>query len=430
MRAKEWTDQETLLLLEGLEMYKDDWNKVCEHVGTRTQDECILKFLQLPIEDPFLDGSNNHPLGPLAYQPIPFSQTGNPIMSTVAFLASVIDPRVACAASQAALNEFNKLKDEVPAQLMDTHKSNVVQALKDGKKLDSNYNIEQTGIALVGSNEENAEKMDVEEKITNGINGDANQTTSEGNAVDNEITTPINENEIKTAAAAALAAAAVKARHLANIEEKKIKSSVAQLVETQLKKLEIKLRHFEELEALMDRERETLELQRQQLLQERQQFHLEQLKLAEQRQKHLALQQLLNESKIQYQQTQQESQRPVVVPPNPPVVVQQQQQQQQQQIQMQVQESNQGQIITNSQPHIDPNLIQNPIQNQVVLSMPQQPDMLQQMPIHPFQQQTLQQQPLQQQQMPLQQQQMQQQPLQQQSLHQQNEFNGRLVEMF
>lgn len=36
-------------------MYKDDWNKVCEHVGTRTQDECILHFLRLPIEDPYLE---------------------------------------------------------------------------------------------------------------------------------------------------------------------------------------------------------------------------------------------------------------------------------------------------------------------------------------------------------------------------------------
>lgn len=28
-QAREWTEQETLLLLEGLELYKDDWNKVC-----------------------------------------------------------------------------------------------------------------------------------------------------------------------------------------------------------------------------------------------------------------------------------------------------------------------------------------------------------------------------------------------------------------
>ncbi|KAF4799199.1 hypothetical protein TURU_057198 [Turdus rufiventris] len=86
--GREWTEQETLLLLEALEMYKDDWNKVSEHVGSRTQDECILHFLRLPIEDPYLENSDAS-LGPLAYQPVPFSQSGNPVMSTVAFLASV-----------------------------------------------------------------------------------------------------------------------------------------------------------------------------------------------------------------------------------------------------------------------------------------------------------------------------------------------------
>lgn len=90
--------------IQGLEMYKDDWNKVSEHVGSRTQDECILHFLRLPIEDPYMEDSSSS-LGPLAYQPIPFSQAGNPVMSTVAFLASVVDPRVASAAAKSALGE-------------------------------------------------------------------------------------------------------------------------------------------------------------------------------------------------------------------------------------------------------------------------------------------------------------------------------------
>ena len=47
-------------------------------------------------------------------------------------------------------------------------------------------------------------------------------------------------------------------QHLAAVEERKIKSLVALLVETQMKKLEIKLRHFEELETIMDREREAV----------------------------------------------------------------------------------------------------------------------------------------------------------------------------
>ena len=49
-------------------------------------------------------------------------------------------------------------------------------------------------------------------------------------------------------------------QHLAQVEERKIKSLVALLVETQMKKLEIKLRHFEELETIMDREREAVSI--------------------------------------------------------------------------------------------------------------------------------------------------------------------------
>lgn len=94
---------------QALEMYKDDWNKVSEHVGSRTQDECILHFLRLPIEDPYLEDSEAS-LGPLAYQPIPFSQSGNPVMSTVAFLASVVDPRVASAAAKSALGNAGGLQ--------------------------------------------------------------------------------------------------------------------------------------------------------------------------------------------------------------------------------------------------------------------------------------------------------------------------------
>lgn len=115
----------------------------------------------------------------------------------------------------------------------------------------------------------------------------------------------IGEGNLSTAAAAALAAAAVKAKHLAAVEERKIKSLVALLVETQMKKLEIKLRHFEELETIMDREREALEYQRQQLLADRQAFHMEQLKYAEMRARQQHFQQM----------HQQQQQQPPTLPP-------------------------------------------------------------------------------------------------------------------
>lgn len=50
-----WTDQETLLLLEALELYGDNWNEIAEHVATKTKAQCILHFIRLPIADPFLE---------------------------------------------------------------------------------------------------------------------------------------------------------------------------------------------------------------------------------------------------------------------------------------------------------------------------------------------------------------------------------------
>lgn len=231
---REWEESETLALLEGIEMYKDDWNKVCEHVGSRTQDECILHFLRLPIEDPYLERHQLKDLSPPLTQPIPFSKTGNPIMSTVAFLASVVDPRVAAAATKAALDEFAKLSEE-----------------------------------------------DVKETLTNNDNQQQPQKTDQQSKPEEPKT---NEQNLSTAAACALGAAAVKAKHLAAIEERKIKSLVSVLIDTQLKKLDLKMKHFEELEALIDKERDIIENQRQQLLKDRQEFHMEQVKAANQMQ--------------------------------------------------------------------------------------------------------------------------------------------------
>jgi len=50
-----------------------------------------------------------------------------------------------------------------------------------------------------------------------------------------------------------------------------------------MKKLEIKLRHFEELETIMDKERELLDQQREKLMKERQDFFMDQLKAQEAR---------------------------------------------------------------------------------------------------------------------------------------------------
>ena len=54
-------------------------------------------------------------------------------MSTVAFLASVVDPRVASSAAKAAMEEFAKIKDEVPSAIMDSHMKLAAEAKEKGK---------------------------------------------------------------------------------------------------------------------------------------------------------------------------------------------------------------------------------------------------------------------------------------------------------
>lgn len=105
-----WSDHEILLLLEGVEMHDDDWTKIAEHVGSRSREQCILQYLQLPIEEPFLavgekpQREDLDNLGPLRFSRMPFSQADNPVMSVLAFLASVVSPGVASAAAKAAAN--------------------------------------------------------------------------------------------------------------------------------------------------------------------------------------------------------------------------------------------------------------------------------------------------------------------------------------
>ncbi len=77
-----------------------------------------------------------------------------------------------------------------------------------------------------------------------------------------------------------IGATAVKAAQLAKDEERKMKGSIARLVELQLKKLEIKMKHFEELESLLESEYGKLELEKQKLIREKIKFKTEQLNAA------------------------------------------------------------------------------------------------------------------------------------------------------
>ncbi|KAI0981451.1 hypothetical protein GJ496_009336 [Pomphorhynchus laevis] len=174
-------------------------------------------------------------------------------MSTVAFLASVVDPRVAAAASKAALDEFAAIRDDKCSNIYDE---------TDMEEIDSKP-LQQIKTDSADKNLVSSDKMEADCKI------------------------------IKLAAGAALASAAVKARQLEAIEDKQLSDLTNSLIQAQMKKVDIKLKQFEELEDILDKEFDALEAARAQLLNERQQFQLEQIRAAELKQRALAAQRLL-----------------------------------------------------------------------------------------------------------------------------------------
>ncbi|KAH3902798.1 Rsc8p SCDLUD_000389 [Saccharomycodes ludwigii] len=49
-----WSDQEVLLLLEGIDMFSANWEKIARHTG-RSKEDCVLKFIELPVEDEYIN---------------------------------------------------------------------------------------------------------------------------------------------------------------------------------------------------------------------------------------------------------------------------------------------------------------------------------------------------------------------------------------
>lgn len=249
----EWSDQETLLLLEGVEMYDDDWSAVANHVATRSKEQCIAKFLQLPIEDEYLTADPAAQLGPLRYQAgvngLPFEGAENPVMSVVTFLASAVGPAVAAAAAQSALGEL-------------------AQGLK--RKRDKEVN---------GEEEKRQKSEEVKAETSTPAAGDAEEAEPAAEAETGEDTAIVVDGEetaeapskssLERAASVAIGAAAAKAAALSQHEEGRLSALVSRLVAAQARKVDLKLALFEKLEDVLEDEKRRLELDRQRLFRDR-----------------------------------------------------------------------------------------------------------------------------------------------------------------
>jgi SWI/SNF related-matrix-associated actin-dependent regulator of chromatin subfamily C len=243
-----WSESEELLLLEGLEMFDDDWNKISDHVASRTREECVLKFLQMEIEDGYLDGEPNTVGGVrdgvkdlagltvLNGGRVPFSQADNPVLATMSYLVGLADPATTAAASGKAVAEVRKT---MRARLEKT-----AAASESDKGKEKAGTVKAEGA------------MDVDTASSPQANDDNAVAITSANAT---TTLPF-------------ALSAARAAGLASHEERTLTKLIHTATNLQMEKLELKMKQFSELEAMLSAERRDLERRRQQLFLDRLQF--------------------------------------------------------------------------------------------------------------------------------------------------------------
>jgi SWI/SNF related-matrix-associated actin-dependent regulator of chromatin subfamily C len=191
----------------------------------------VLQFLQLDIEEKYLDSEAvvNAPTGlsMLGSQQgqLPFTQADNPVMSVVGFLASLADPASTAAAASKSADELKK---------------NLRKQLESGSDNSSQIN---------GKDADKADSMEVETTMT--------KTTT---------TTTTTKTSI---ASIPLASMGARAAGFASHEEREMTRLVSAAANITLEKLELKLKYFNEMEAILRAERRELERGRQQLFLDR-----------------------------------------------------------------------------------------------------------------------------------------------------------------
>ncbi|KAF1942257.1 SWIRM-domain-containing protein [Clathrospora elynae] len=249
---EKWTEEETLLLLEGLEEFDDDWNRVADHVQTKTREQCVMKFLQLEIEDKYIEADlpESQSAAPstkflrdleyLSEGRVPIHHADNPILSVVSFLAGLAPANVteAAVASGRSVGEMKRmLQDKI-------NKTPTAPSEKGKEKEGENSTPAAT------------DAMDVD-------------TAANSTALTTKDSASTNSNPLLTLP---FALSAARSSALASHEERHITRLVSGTVNLQLQKMQLKLAHFNDFEKLLSAERRDLQRRRQQLFMDRLNF--------------------------------------------------------------------------------------------------------------------------------------------------------------
>lgn len=263
----EWTAAETAQLLEAVAASgRDsdescDWNVVAAKLRSKTADECMLRFLELPI----LQQQHDHQGRPEAasvlsddvlQRPFAYAQALNtPVLSMAALLAHV-DPFVAKAAARAAIRAVHELHTMAAGAMSDTVKSEA------GDR--PGVSLEQAAAAVANSAKAAGIADPIKAETADGGDdvemkdpalGDA---AAVGSVLSKEVVAVAHEASGATAAALL----AVRAHAIAEATATgPVRGLVTELVQNQLEQMELKMRQLGLLETAVRAEKEQLQQQ-------------------------------------------------------------------------------------------------------------------------------------------------------------------------
>lgn len=258
-----WTDSETLLLLEGLENFDTNWDEVAAHVGTRTREECVMKFLQLDIQDQYMEDGAGAGGSSIEYRALggrePISQLENPVMSVVSFLAQMHDPSVVAAASQRSIEQIHK---DLRKELEKGMGGDSSQDKEKEKESETETKPASTEDASKPEEVKPEDSMDVDNTNTTAVatNDESSTSTPQPNN-----TTTTTTHPLTSLTTTALATSAARSSLLSTHEERSATRLISAATNLTLRKYELKLAQFAELEDIIQAERRDLDKGRQQL---------------------------------------------------------------------------------------------------------------------------------------------------------------------
>lgn len=276
-KSDNWTSSETTKLISAVKQHRNDWYKISKSVGSKKPEECILKFLKIPIEDASEDkDASLNSLGILRYAlNFPVSSVDNPVLSTLAFMTQLVDSEVARAASlralqvigQQSLDKIKELNSQSKASTSAAEdKGRVLNALQDSKNLEevTKPQAEPTELAEKATLEASAKTEDGAD-VQMSTNSLKTNTESPSSPPDEGPAAMPKLETLADASATTFGIVGARSHLFANYEEREMNRLAGAIVDQQLSKIDIKLSKVDELEKTLERERQFIAKQQEEL---------------------------------------------------------------------------------------------------------------------------------------------------------------------